>query len=91
MAKVYSMDLRLENYAPAYVRAESKEQAIKFFLDFLQTDEGKEYVRRKIARAVLADTFRTTVSMIAYETSDQWPLDMFDIDATESKAEEIAS
>jgi len=91
MANVFMMDLRLEGSAWSYVRAENEEQAVKFFLDFLMTDEGKEYIKRKIERAEAAGLWRPIVGTRAFSMTESWPSDMYDLDATASQTEEIAS
>ena len=92
MAKsVYLMDMRMEASGYSYVLAESQEQAVKAFIDYLTTDDGKEYVQRKIQRASASGTVYPVVSTRALKMSDAWPLDMYDLDATGDKPKEIAS
>jgi len=81
MAKVFSMDLRLEVHPTAYILADSEEQALEFFTTYIRTPEGEAYLRRKMEMYASTNLYRPVVGMKAYDMGDQWPVEMHELDA----------
>ena len=81
MAKVYSIDLRLEGRPSVYVLADNGDQAVQFFAKYMHTPEGEAFIQHKIDLIKATNLIRPVLSMHAYDTGDNWPLDMHELDA----------